>query len=62
MSRNENLERCCQTGCLAVETALEVIEHKVERTELLDPKTLAEGCRPVEHQVCRHAEAQPGFA
>ncbi|HXJ92966.1 MAG TPA: 2-oxoacid:acceptor oxidoreductase family protein [Terriglobia bacterium] len=54
-----------ETGCLAVETALEVIEHKVKRSELLeiDRKALAEGSRMIESQVRVGATAQPdGFA
>jgi 2-oxoisovalerate ferredoxin oxidoreductase beta subunit len=54
-----------ETGCLAVETALEVIQNKVKKSELLeiDHKALAEGCRLIESQVCLGATAQPdGFA
>jgi 2-oxoisovalerate ferredoxin oxidoreductase beta subunit len=54
-----------ETGCLAVETVLEVIQDKVKKSELLeiDRKALAEGCRLIESQVCLGATAQPdGFA
>ena len=54
-----------ETGCLAVETALEVIQHKVKKSELLeiDRKALAEGRRIIDNQVWVGAQAQPdGFA
>jgi Pyruvate/2-oxoacid:ferredoxin oxidoreductase gamma subunit len=54
-----------ETGCLAVETALDVIQHKVKKSDLLeiDCRALAQGCRFIQNQVCPRAEAQPdGFA
>jgi 2-oxoisovalerate ferredoxin oxidoreductase beta subunit len=54
-----------ETGCLTVETALEVIQHKVKKSELLeiDRKALAEGYRMIESRLCVGATAQPdGFA
>ncbi|HUI43324.1 MAG TPA: 2-oxoacid:acceptor oxidoreductase family protein [Terriglobia bacterium] len=54
-----------ETGCLAVETALDVIRDKVKKTELLEinRKALAEGCQMIDSQVWVGAQAQPdGFA
>jgi len=54
-----------ETGCLSVETALEVVQNKVKRSELLeiDRKALAEGRRYIDTQVWTGAQAQPdGFA
>ena len=54
-----------ETGCLAVETALEVIQHKVKKSELLeiDRKALAEGYRIIESRPSAGATTQPdGFA
>jgi 2-oxoisovalerate ferredoxin oxidoreductase beta subunit len=50
-----------ETGCLAVETALEVIQRKVKKAGLLeiDRKALAEGCRMIQSRLGVGAQAQP---